>query len=67
MMRMSKKGIVLSVLFEHNGKFDIWVTVIEVVKNWVAMFLLSNKVKAVVINGSIVTLTHPGLVLIHVK
>ena len=35
-----------TVLFELNDEFDIWVTVIEVVqKNWVALFLLSNKVK----------------------
>ena len=35
-----------TVLFELNGEFDICVTVIEVVqKNWVALFLLSNKVK----------------------
>ena len=34
-----------TVLFELNGKFDICVTVIEVVQNWVAVFLLSNKVK----------------------
>ena len=42
-----------TVLFELNGKFDICVTVIEVVQ---------RKVKAVVINGSIVTLSHPRLV-----
>ena len=64
-MRTSNKGILLF-SSNSNGKFDICVTVIEVVQKLGCCVFIVEQGEGVVINGSIVTLTRPGLVLIHV-
>ena len=54
-----------TVLFELKGKFDISVTVIEVGQKLGCCVFIVEQGEGVV-NESIVTLTRPGLVLIHV-
>ena len=55
-----------TVLFELKCKFDISVTVFEVVQKLGCCVFIVEQGEGVVINGSIVTLTRPGLVLMHV-